>query len=324
MKTIGILTSGGDAPGMNAAIRAAVLSAQKAGIRCLGFERGFNGLIDCQYRQLKGQDVKHISHLGGTILKSARSPRFLEEKHQNQAVENVVQLQLDGLIVVGGDGSFKGANLISDKVNIPVVGIPGTIDNDIPGTDYTIGFHTAVQTATEAIDKIRDTADALERIFIVEVMGHKTGYLALEVGITTEAEQIIFPEMQLSSSQIIDRVTNAVFDFQRQFPHASYIVVIAEYSCEDKNVTELAEILSENTGVDCRAVVLGHIQRGGKAISQDRILATKLGHYAVSSLITGKSQVMVGIKSGKLCLTNLDKANLTAKPLDESLLEFTV
>jgi len=320
MKTIGILTSGGDAPGMNAAIHSVVRTASSLNIECIGFERGFNGLIDNQYRKLGEQDVKHISHLGGTILKSARSPRFLELEFQQRAAAHIRELNLDGLIVIGGDGSFKGAQIVSNQVSIPVIGIPGTIDNDITGTDYTIGFHTAVQTATEAIDKIRDTADALERIFLVEVMGHKTGFIAVEVGLTTEAEHIIYPEQELTAKSIIDNITSEVRHYQKQFPHSSYIVVIAEDSCSNMNTTELAKQLSFETDVDCRAVVLGHIQRGGRAISQDRVLATKLGHFAVSALLAGKTNAMVGLINNELLLSDFNKTNQSKKHLDPTLL----
>lgn len=319
MKTIGIITSGGDAPGMNAAIHSIVTTASFHNIQCIGFERGYNGLIDDIHHDLTLTNVKHISHLGGTILKSARCPRMLEQKFRNQVIETLINNSIDGLIVIGGDGSFQGAHLLSQITDIPIIGVPGTIDNDIDGSDYTIGFDTASNTALDAIDKIRDTADAFERIFIIEVMGRHSGQLALNVGIAAEAEQIICPEMAIDPHLIVQNIAQHINSYLTDNGHASYIIVAAENTYPD-GALALAELLTKQIGIECRASVLGHMQRGGLASCADRTLATKLGAFAVESLISGYNNVMSGQVNGQLTLTELEKTGLGTKQVDPYLL----
>lgn len=319
MKTIGIITSGGDAPGMNAAIHSIVTTASFHNIQCIGFERGYNGLIDDIHHDLSLANVKHISHLGGTILKSARCPRMLEQKYRNQVIETLINNSIDGLIVIGGDGSFQGAHLLSQITDIPIIGVPGTIDNDIDGSDYTIGFDTASNTALDAIDKIRDTADAFERIFIIEVMGRHSGQLALNVGIAAEAEQIICPEMAIDPHLIVQNIAQHINSYLIDNGHASYIIVAAENTYPD-GALALAELLTKQIGIECRASVLGHMQRGGLASCADRTLATKLGAFAVESLISGYNNVMSGQVNGQLTLTELEKTGLGTKQVDPYLL----
>ena len=320
MKNIGLITSGGDAPGMNAALHAIVTSANYHNIHCIGFERGYNGLIDDNYVTLNRHNVKHISQLGGTIIKSARCPRLLQLKFQQQVVETMANHQLDGLIVIGGDGSFRGAYELSKLTNTPIIGVPGTIDNDIDGSDHTIGFFTAADTALSAIDKIRDTADAFERIFIVEVMGRHSGHLALEVGVAAEAEHIICPEMNIAPQDIVQNIATHINRYLALNGDASYIIVMAEHTFEDGSEA-LAKLLTQQIGIETRASVLGHIQRGGVASCQDRTLATKLGGFAIDSLLNREANVMAGYVDGKLILTPLNKTGLGEKSPSRYLLD---
>ena len=320
MKKIGILTSGGDAPGMNAAIHSIVTTASVHNIECIGFERGYNGLIDNAIVLLPLAKVKHISQLGGTILKSARCPKMLDNKYRQQAIASLKSNSLDGLIVIGGDGSFRGAHLLSQLTDIPIIGVPGTIDNDIDGSDFTIGFDTAANTALDAIDKIRDTADAFERIFIVEVMGRHSGQLAVNIGVAAEAEHILSPEMNIEPHQIVQNVTAHINAYLKVNGHASYIIVAAEKIYPD-GAAALAEMLTKQIGIDCRACVLGHLQRGGMASCADRTLATKLGAFAVDSLVSGAKNVMSGEVNNKLVLTKLADTGLGKKKIDPYLLD---
>ncbi len=319
VNNIGLLTSGGDAPGMNAAIHAIVTTAEYHNINCIGFERGYNGLIDNNHIKLNNHNVKHISQLGGTILKSARCERMLQPDMRQVAVDNMKLLNLDGLIVIGGDGSFRGAAELSKATEMPIIGVPGTIDNDIDGSDYTIGFFTAADTALDAIDKIRDTADAFERIFIVEVMGRHSGHLALEVGVAAEAEHIICPEMNIEPQSIIQNIATHINNHLAVYGNSSYIIVIAENTYEEGSES-LAQMLTEQIGIETRASILGHIQRGGIASCQDRTLATKLGGFAVESLLAGKSAVMAGEIKGQLALTPLTKTGAGVKQPNQYLL----
>ena len=319
MNRIGILTSGGDAPGMNAAIHAIVTSAKFHGIECIGYQHGYNGLIDDQFSPLSTLQVKHISHKGGTILKSARCERMHEIKFQQQAVNNLDAQNLDGLVVIGGDGSFKGATKLCELTNIPIVGIPGTIDNDIDGSDFTIGFNTATNTALDAIDKIRDTADAFDRIFLVEVMGRHSGHLALEVGVAAEAEYIVCPEMNIPNQQLIDNVSSHISNYLAVNGHSSYIIVIAENTFSE-GTEQLAQQLTELSGVEARASILGHMQRGGIASCFDRTLATKMGGFAIESLIAGQTGVMIGEINNQLVLTPFSQTGLGNKKPNQYLL----
>lgn len=317
MKRIAILTSGGDAPGMNAAIRALVVSAERAGLECVGFLRGYNGIFEQQYRKLSSSDVLHISQLGGTVLKSARCQQLQQEDGPARAAQILHQLAIDALIVIGGDGSFRGCVALSRHYHGQLLGIPGTIDNDVDGSDFTIGFATALDTALDAIDKIRDTADAFERIFIVEVMGRHTGYLALSAGIAAAAEQVLCPEY---GNVDIDDLIRDIQRHQQQYGHGSYIVVMAE-TMHEEGASALAKQLQTASGIECRAQILGHIQRGGKPVGADRILATKLGAYAIEQLVIGHAHMMmVGEQAGQASLYPLSLTGLKQKKVDPYLL----
>lgn len=317
MKRIGILTSGGDAPGMNAAIRALVLTASQHQLEVVGFSHGFNGIFNREYRVLSNIDVLHIIQLGGTILKSARCAQLQQAEGPQIAADVLHELEIDALVVIGGDGSFRGCMALSQFYRGQLVGLPGTIDNDVDGTDYTIGFATALDTALDAIDKIRDTADAFERTFLVEVMGRHTGYLALAAGIASAAEQIICPEYGAID---IQDLANDIRRFQQNYGKGSYIIVMAETMYKD-GATALAQALSEQSGTECRAVVLGHLQRGGSPVGADRILATKLSAYAIEQLLAGRAHLMMaGEQAGHLGLYPLATTGEKHKKADTYLL----
>lgn len=317
MKRIGILTSGGDAPGMNAAIRALVLTASQHQLEVVGFSHGFNGIFNREYRVLSNMDVLHIIQLGGTILKSARCAQLQQAEGPQIAADVLHELEIDALVVIGGDGSFRGCMALSQFYRGQLVGLPGTIDNDVDGTDYTIGFATALDTALDAIDKIRDTADAFERTFLVEVMGRHTGYLALAAGIASAAEQIICPEYGAID---IQDLANDIRRFQQNYGKGSYIIVMAETMYKD-GATALAQALSEQSGTECRAVVLGHLQRGGSPVGADRILATKLSAYAIEQLLAGRAHLMMaGEQAGHLGLYPLATTGEKHKKADTYLL----
>ena len=317
MKRIGILTSGGDAPGMNAAIRALVLTASQHQLEVVGFSHGFNGIFNREYRVLSNMDVLHIIQLGGTILKSARCAQLQQADGPQIAADVLHELEIDALVVIGGDGSFRGCMALSQFYRGQLVGLPGTIDNDVDGTDYTIGFATALDTALDAIDKIRDTADAFERTFLVEVMGRHTGYLALAAGIASAAEQIICPEYGAID---IQDLANDIRRFQQSYGKGSYIIVMAETMYKD-GATALAQALSEQSGTECRAVVLGHLQRGGSPVGADRILATKLSAYAIEQLLAGRAHLMMaGEQAGHLGLYPLATTGEKHKKADTYLL----
>lgn len=320
IKRIGVLTSGGDAPGMNAALRAVVLTATAAGVDVLGFNHGFNGIFNRDHRPLLPADVLHIARFGGTILKSARCKALQTPEGPAVAALNLQQLAIDALIVIGGDGSFRGCMAIAQHFNGIIAGLPGTIDNDLDGTDHTIGFLTALQTSLDAIDKIRDTADAFERTFLVEVMGRHTGYLALAAGIAAGAEQIICPEY----GEQID-ITDIAADIrahQQTFGASSYIIVIAE-TMYKAGIQALAEQLSIQSGTECRAVVLGHLQRGGSPVGSDRILATKLGAFVVEQILAGHAHLMMaGEQAGQCTLYPLSLTGARNKKADSYLLDW--
>jgi 6-phosphofructokinase 1 len=318
MKRIGVLTSGGDAPGMNACVRALVLTAHANEIEVIGFQRGFNGVIERQYQTLLPYHVSSIIQDGGTILKSARCEAMHTEAGLQQAAQHLHDLQLDALLVIGGDGSFRGCVKLSAFYKGQLLGIPGTIDNDIDGSDFTIGFATALDTALDAIDKIRDTADAFERIFLVEVMGRHTGYLAVAAGIAAGAEQIICPE--LASELDLDKIAQHVEQARQHRGNCSYIIVIAE-TMYPGGVSALAADL-EKRGIECRASILGHIQRGGRPVGADRILATKLGAYAVEQTLQGAHMMMVGEINGQAGLYPLALTGDKKKQVDSYLLRW--
>ncbi len=291
VKNIAVLTSGGDAPGMNAAIRAVVRACSYYQVNCFGIYKGYEGLIGNEIEQLNARSVRNIINKGGTFLKSARSKEFRTVEGRKKAYANLIKNNIDALVVIGGDGSFTGALKLSEEYNFPVVGIPGTIDNDINGTDYTIGYDTALNTVVEAIDKIRDTASSHNRLFLIEVMGRDAGDIALNAGIGAGAEEILIPEENMGVDRLIDSLKKS-----KKTGKTSSIIVVAEGDKSGKNIFELGEYVEEKLDdYEVRVSVLGHIQRGGAPSCYDRVLASKLGVGAVETLLEGKSEVMIGI-----------------------------
>ncbi len=321
IKRLAVLTSGGDAPGMNACLRAIVLTASACNIDVIGFKHGFNGLLEQEYQKLQPHHVDNIIQRGGTILKSARCPALELPDGPATAASALQQLNIDALIVIGGDGSFRGTMAISKHFNGQLIGVPGTIDNDVDGTDHTIGFATALDTALDAIDKIRDTADAFERIFLIELMGRHTGYLSLAAGIAGGAEQIICPEFGEVSPDNLKPVITPIKHAQLLQGKASYLIVVAEHSYPG-GTTALAAALTQAIGIECRACILGHIQRGGSPVGADRILATKLGAFAVEQLMQGASLMMAGEVNGQACLYPLAKTGDRNKATDPFLVRW--
>ncbi|MDD3925439.1 MAG: 6-phosphofructokinase [bacterium] len=308
MKHIGLLTSGGDAPGMNAAIRAVVRSAIYNGLKVTGIERGYAGLLCEELRPMDLASVGGIINRGGTILQSSRSPEFRTSEGQKKAVDILKRNGIDGLIVIGGDGSFHGADVLYREWGVPTVGIPGSIDNDIACTDYSIGFDTAVNTALDIIDKLRDTADSHERIFVVEVMGREKGCIALQVGLSGGAEAILMPEVDYSLEKIAQRLRAG---YKRG--KLSSIIVVAEGAC---SAVEVASGIGKLTGFETRVSVLGHVQRGGSPTALDRILASRFGAAAVTALMNGDYGCMVGIISDQVVCNKLNCAWEQEKKID--------
>jgi 6-phosphofructokinase 1 len=316
MNKIAVLTSGGDSPGMNAAIRAVVRNASYSGLDCDGVYRGYQGLIENEFIELGPRDVKNTINRGGTFLKSARSKKFMTKEGRELAYKNLKARQIDALVVIGGDGTFTGASVFSKEFDMPIIGIPGTIDNDINGTDYTIGYDTALNTVIEAIDKIRDTASSHDRLFLVEVMGRDAGDIALNSGIGAGAEEILIPEENLGVDRLIESL-----DKSRKTGKSSSIVVVSEGDQIGKNITKVAESIQENLpDYEVKVTVLGHIQRGGSPSCFDRVLASRLGVGAVDALLEGKSNIMVGIEHKKIVHVPFDTAINIKKILDTDLI----
>jgi 6-phosphofructokinase 1 len=304
IKNIGVLTSGGDAPGMNAAVRAVVRSAAYHSIKCVGIYQGYQGLIDDKVKVMNARSVNNIINKGGTILKSARCLEFRTKEGRQAAYKTIEKHQIDALVVIGGDGSFTGAMIFQEEFKLPVIGIPGTIDNDIFGTTHTIGYDTALNTVIEAIDKIRDTAISHNRLFFVEVMGRDAGHIALNAGIGAGAEEVLIPEENLGLERLLDSLKRS-----EKSGKSSSIVVVAEGDKTGRNVFEIAEYVEKNMPYyDVRVSVLGHMQRGGSPSCFDRVLASRMGVYALESLLEGKSNVMVGVKNEQMILSPLEKA----------------
>ncbi|HSQ43989.1 MAG TPA: 6-phosphofructokinase [Ginsengibacter sp.] len=299
---IGVLTSGGDAPGMNAAIRAVVRTGIYNGMEVYGILRGYSGMIDGDIFKMESKSVANIIQRGGTILKTARCKEFFTYEGREKAYKNLKKLGINGLVIIGGDGSFRGAQIFSNEFDIPCIGLPGTIDKDIAGTDFTIGFDTAVNTAVEAIDKVRDTADAHDRLFIIEVMGRDSGYIALHSGIATGAENILIPERRTDIEDII----NALAEKQGRKKLVN-IIVVAEG--EEFGATELSKIMTERMPEqEIRVCILGHIQRGGAPTCFDRLIASRMGYAAVECLMDGRFNVFVGIVNNRMHYIPLDEA----------------
>ncbi|OUS27161.1 ATP-dependent 6-phosphofructokinase [Thalassotalea sp. 42_200_T64] len=292
-KTIALLTSGGDAPGMNAAIRSCTLAALHFGYQVIGFKHGYSGLINKEFIRLDETSVRDIIHYGGTILKSARCVEFESEAGQKLAAKHLKELSVDALIVIGGDGSFRGMLELSRHFQGKLIGIPGTIDNDIDGTDHTIGFATAVNTSIEAIDKIRDTADAFERIMVIEVMGRHSGFLALNVGIACGAEQVLTIESFQNPGLELKKIAEHINLCKKQRGRSSYLIVAAE-NLWPGGLNQLCLDLQDYANITCTPCILGYIQRGGTPVAKDRILATKLGVAAVQAVKENKTMIMIG------------------------------
>ncbi len=316
IKTIAVLTSGGDSPGMNAAVRAVVRAGSAYNINVYAVFHGYQGLIQGEFEKVDSNFVSNIIQRGGTILKSARSVEFRTEEGRAKAAKQLKDRNIDALVVIGGDGTFTGANILSKEHGINVVGIPGTIDNDIIGTDETIGYDTALNTALEAIDKIRDTADAHERMFLVEVMGRDTGFIALETAIACGAELALLPEELTDINDVKSQLKNMLKEQKR-----SSLIVVAEGD-ETGGALKLAEKIKDDfKQYDMKVCILGHIQRGGSPSAHDRVLASRLGAAAVKVLLEGHSEVMVGIVNNALKITPMRVAVSKKKNLDYALIE---
>ena len=308
VKTIGVITPGGDAPGMNCAIRAVVRTAIFNGIKVFGIERGWLGLIEGKIRDLELQSVGGIINRGGTILHTHRVPEFRQKAVRRKAVDKLRAFNIDGMVVIGGDGSIRASHELYKEFNLPIINVPASIDNDIYGTDYSIGFDTAVNTAVEALDKIRDTATSHERVFVIEVMGRHNGFIALDVGLTAGAEAIIIPEVPYSLDAIGQKLR-----YGQQRGKSSFIVVVAEGAIKAE---EVAAHLRKRTTLDVRVSILGHVQRGGAPTALSREVACKLGARAVQLLMEGKKALLVGMLSDKIIETPIEEVIRKKKKID--------
>ncbi|RKE95336.1 6-phosphofructokinase [Ichthyenterobacterium magnum] len=304
IKKIGVMTSGGDAPGMNAAIRSVVRTCAFHNIECVGIYRGYEGMIEGDFKPMNARSVKGIINKGGTVLKSARSKTFMTKEGRKTAYQKLTEANIDALVTIGGDGTFTGAMVFNQEYDFPIMGIPGTIDNDIFGTSHTLGYDTALNTVVEAIDKIRDTASSHNRLFFIEVMGRDVGHIALNVGVGAGAEEILIPEEDLGLDRLLESLRRS-----KASGKSSSIVVVAEGDKIGKNVFELKDYVEEHmTEYEVRVSVLGHMQRGGSPSCFDRVLASRMGVKAVESLLENKTNFMVGLLHDKIALTPLDKA----------------
>lgn len=315
MKKIGVLTSGGDAPGMNAAIRAVVRAAIYNGCEAYGIYDGYEGLIQGNIKRFYSHDVSNIIQRGGTILKTARSVEFRTPEGRSKAYEQLKEKGIDGLVVIGGDGTFTGARILGQEHNIPIVGIPGTIDNDLYGTDYTIGYDTAVNTVVDAVDKIRDTASAHNRLFFIEVMGRDAGFIALRTAVATGAEAVLVPEIETDLDALDEYLKK---DYR---PHkSSGIVIVAEGEKSGGAYTIADKVAKMHPEFDIRVVVLGHVQRGGSPSGFDRVTASILGVAAVDALLDDQKSIMVGMVDSEIVHIPFNKTIKNTKPLNKSLL----
>ena len=313
MKKIGLITSGGDSPGMNAAIRAVVRAAAGRGCEVLGYIHGYEGIIRREEFPLGSKEVGGIIDRGGTILRTARSSEFRTPEGRIKAYENLKAADLEGLVVIGGDGSLTGAKILGEEFGFPVVGVPGSIDNDISGTDYSIGFDTAVNTAVQAIDRVRDTAYSHERVFVIEVMGRRNGFIAVEAGLAGGAEAILIPEVPYSLLAVCDSLRSAAARGKR-----SSIIIVAEGAMR---ASDIKDFVQKNTGFEARYLVLGHMQRGGSPSAFDRVLALRLGAYAANRLIDGHTGEMAGVDGEKLVAHPLSYVLSTEREVDPRKLD---
>ena len=317
MKNIAVLTSGGDAPGMNACIRSIVRTASYKNIEVYGIQYGYQGLIENNLKIITNKDVGNTIHIGGTILKTARSDEFRSKKGRDKAYQNLKKNNIDGLIILGGDGSLTGAKIFGDENKFPVIGIPCTIDNDLYGSDYSIGFASARETVVDAVDKIRDTAASHERIFIVEVMGRESGYLALESGIASGAEMILIPE---NKKEIKDVIT----DIKKINEEKKSIIIIYAEGCKLGRLDKISKKISKSIpGSNVRYSILGHIQRGGTAVPSDRILGTILGYKSVESILNSEKNKMVGLVENKCLLTPLKEIINKERGINKELMNIS-
>jgi 6-phosphofructokinase 1 len=316
IKRIAVFTSGGDAPGMNAAIRAVVRTASYHDLHMYGIWNGYDGMIDGKIKRLEKRDVGNIIHRGGTILKTARSARFYTAEGRKSAYESLLAHDIDACIAIGGNGTFTGAKFMCQEFDIPFIGIPGTIDNDLYGTDFTIGYDTAINTAVDAVDKIRDTADSHNRLFFIEVMGRNSGFIALNTAIGGGAESVLVPENDKAIDQLIDMLKKSA-KRQKLFS----LVIVAEGN-KNGDANAIAEQVKEqlHETFDIKVTIIGHLQRGGSPTCNDRVLASRLGHSAVECLLKGQSCVMVGLKNNKISFTSFEDAISKQKPLNKDLL----
>lgn len=314
IKCIGILTSGGDAPGMNAAIRAVTRSAIYNGLKVKGIYRGYKGLITGEIQEFKTQNVSNIIQLGGTILKTARCQEFKTPEGRQVAYETMQKEGIDALVVIGGDGSLTGARLLAQEFDVPCIGLPGTIDNDLYGTDTTIGYDTALNTILDAVDKIRDTATSHERLFFVEVMGRDAGFLALNGAIAAGAEAAIIPEFNTEVDQLEEFIKNG---FRKS--KSSSIVLVAESEITGGAMHYAERVKNEYPQYDVRVTILGHLQRGGRPTAHDRIIASRMGVASIEALMEGQRNVMIGIENDQIVYVPFTKAIKNDKPIDREL-----
>ena len=313
---IGVVSSGGDSPGMNACIRAVVRTAIYNGLEVYGIMRGFSGMVEDDIIRMESRSVANIIQRGGTILKTSRCKEFYEKEGRKKAYDNLKKRDIDGLVIIGGDGSFRGAQIFSAEYDIPCIGLAGTIDKDIAGTDFTIGFDTAVNTAVEAIDKIRDTAEAHDRLFIIEVMGRDAGYIALHSGIATGAENILIPERKTEIEDIICQLAEK--ERRRKLVN---LIVVAEGD-EFGGANEVAKVIKERLPLlEVRVCILGHIQRGGSPSCMDRLIASRMGYHAVECLVEGRFNVFVGIVNNKMSYIPLNEAVKKKQRISEEWLK---
>ena len=316
IKRIAVFTSGGDAPGMNAAIRAVVRTATYHDLHIYGIYRGYDGMIKGNIHRLETKDVGNIIHRGGTILKTARSDEFRTKEGRKNAYENLIAHDIDACIAIGGNGTFTGAEVFSKEYDIPFIGVPGTIDNDLYGTDYTIGFDTAINTAVDAADKIRDTADSHNRLFFVEVMGRHSGYIALNTGIGSGAGNVLIPETETSIDELIANLKKGA-KRKKLFS----LVIVAEGN-KNGDAAEIARKINEKFDYyDTKVTIIGHLQRGGSPTCMDRVMASRLGYAAVEALVKGEKNIMVGIENNEIKFTTFQDAITKEKPMNKDLLQ---
>jgi 6-phosphofructokinase 1 len=316
LKKIAVMTSGGDSPGMNAAIRAVVRTCAYHKVECVGIYQGYQGMIEGKFVNMGPRSVQNIINKGGTMLQSARSMEFMTPEGRQKAYDNLVKEGIEGVVIIGGDGTFTGGMIFNQEHNFPIIGIPCTIDNDIYGTQYTLGYDTALNTVVEAIDKIRDTASSHNRLFFIEVMGRDAGFIALNAGVGAGAEEILIPEENIGLDKMLDSLIRS-----KESGKTSSIVVVAEGEKTGKNIFELAEYAEKNLPeYDIRVSVLGHMQRGGAPSCFDRVLASRFGVSAVELLISGSSNLMVGFVNNEVRYTALEKAVKENHAIDQELM----